>query len=164
MMKLFKTSFFLILILSLTGCGYHLRGSGTGKLNVSSIYLDAQNIPLIELELRDQLAIRDVTISPSNQGVDRTLKLYNEQYTRRVLSVDESTGKVTEYELEYHISLEILAADGTSLAEPQEIFLIRAVTFDPNAALSKFDEEILVRDDMVRSAANSILLRIQVLK
>lgn len=164
MMKLFKNSLFLILFLSLAGCGYHMRGSGSGKLNVSSIYLDAQNIPLIETELREQLAIRDVVISSSNTGVDRTLKLNNEQYSRRVLSVDEGTGKVTEYELEYHVNLEILSAEGKSLAEPQEIFLIRAVTFDPNAALSKFDEEILVRDDMVRSAANSILLRIQVLK
>lgn len=163
MMKLLKISFYLILFLSLAGCGYHMRGSGAGKLNVSSIYLDAKNIPLVEAELREQLSIRDVTISPSLEGVDRILKLYGENYSRRVLSVDESTGKVTEYELEYHVNLEILTAEGRSLAEPQEIFLIRAVTFDPNAALSKFDEEILVRDDMVRSAASSILLRIQVL-
>jgi len=156
--------FLLFLIMTLTGCGYHLRGSGTGKLNVDNVYLDIQNAQLIVTELREQLTIRDVAISNSSEGVDRIVKLTNEVYDRRVLSVDEGTGKVTEYELEYHVGLEILTAAGKSLAEPQDISLIRAITFDPNAAVGKFDEETLVRDDMIRSAANSILLRLQALE
>lgn len=164
MMKLIKYIFLSLLILSISGCGYHLRGSGAGKINVKSVFLDVQNAPLIITELREQLTVRDVSISNNTASVDRIIKLKNELYERRVLSVDEGTGKVTEYELEYHVGLEILTADGKSLAKPQEISLIRDVTFDPDAALGKFDEETLVRNDMIRSAANSILLRLQALE
>ncbi len=163
-MKLIKNIFLSLLILSISACGYHLRGSGAGKINVNSVYLDIQNAQLVVVELKEQLTIRDITISSTSEGVDRIVKLSNEVYDRRVLSVDEGTGKVTEYELEYHVGLEILTADGKSLAEPQNISLIRDITFDPNAAVGKFDEEILVRDDMIRSAANSILLRLQALE
>ena len=163
-MKKISKYFLLFLIITLAGCGYHLRGSGTGKLNVNNVFLDIQNAHLIVTELREQLTIRDVAISNSSEGVDRIVKLTNEVYDRRVLSVDEGTGKVTEYELEYHVGLEILTAGGKSLAEPQDISLIRDITFDPNAAVGKFDEEVLVRNDMIRSAANSILLRLQALE
>ncbi len=163
-MKKLSKYFLLFLILTLTGCSYHLRGSGAGKLNVNKVYLDIQNAQLVVVELKEQLTIRDITISNTSEGVDRIVKLSNEVYDRRVLSVDEGTGKVTEYELEYHVGLEILTADGKSLAKPQNISLIRDITFDPNAAVGKFDEEILVRDDMIRSAANSILLRLQALE
>ncbi len=163
-MKLIKNIFLSLLILSISGCGYHLRGSGAGKLDVNNVYLDIQNAQLIVTELKEQLTVRDVAISNSSEGVDRIVKLSNEAYDRRVLSVDEGTGKVTEYELEYHVGLEILTATGKSLAEPQDISLIRDITFDPNAAVGKFDEETLVRDDMIRSAANSILLRLQALE
>ena len=163
-MKLIKYIFLFLLILSFSGCGYHLRGSGVGKLQVNNVYLDVQNTQLVVAELKEQLSIRDVAISNSSEGVDRIVKLSNEIYDRRVLSVDEGTGKVTEYELEYRVGLEILTADGKSLAEPQDVSLIRDVTFDPNAALGKFDEETLVREDMIRSAANTILLRLQALE
>ena len=163
-MKLIKYIFLFLLILSFSGCGYHLRGSGVGKLQVNNVYLDVQNTQLVLAELKEQLSIRDVAISNSSEGVDRIVKLSNESYDRRVLSVDEGTGKVTEYELEYRVGLEILTADGKSLAEPQDVSLIRDVTFDPNAALGKFDEETLVREDMIRSAANTILLRLQALE
>ncbi len=164
MMKFIQKIILLVLMLSVAGCGYHLRGSGAGKLNVNKVYLQIQNVQLIVPELREQLTIRDVQINPSSEGTDRIVKLSNEQYDRRVLSVDEGTGKVTEYELEYHVWLEILTSNGRSLAEPQDISLIRDITFDPNAAVGKFDEEILVRDDMIRSVANSILLRLQALE
>ena len=154
----------MILILSLTGCGYHLRGTGAGKLSLNNVYLDVQNTQFVVVELREQLTLRDINISNSTEGVDRIVKLSDELYTQRVLSVDEGTGKVTEYELEYHVRLEILTAEGKSLAEPQNISLIRDITFDPNAAVGKFDEETLVREDMIKSAANSILLRLQVLQ
>ena len=163
-MKLIKYIFLFLLILSFSGCGYHLRGSGVGKLQVNNVYLDVQNTQLVVAELKEQLSIRDVAISNSSEGVDRIVKLSNEIYDRRVLSVDEGTGKVTEYELEYRVGLEILTADGKSLAKPQDVSLIRDVTFDPNAALGKFDEETLVREDMIRSAANTILLRLQALE
>jgi len=164
MMKLFQKTVLLFLTLAIAGCGYHLRGSGVGKLNVNKIYLEIQNVQLILPELREQLSIRDVAISPTRDGVNRIVKLNNEQYVRRVLSVDEGTGKVTEYELEYNVGLEILTADGKSLAKPQYLSLIRDITFDPNAAVGKIDEENLVRNDMIRSAANTILLRLQALE
>ncbi len=160
--------FFLLmssLILSLSGCGYHLRGSGVAsRLDIKSVFLEVTNSPLILAELSEQLSVRDVAINNNPQSADRTIRLNNERYERRTLSVDEGTGKVTEFEIEYTVRLEILSADEKSLAAPQNIYLIRAITFDPNASLGKFDEEELVRQDMIRSAANSILLRLQALK
>ncbi|MFK8068585.1 MAG: LPS assembly lipoprotein LptE [Gammaproteobacteria bacterium] len=169
MKRYYKNKLFFLLIssliMSLSSCGYHLRGSGgAGELDVKSVFLEVNSSPLIHAELREQLSVRDVAISNSPQNADRTIKLDNERYERRTLSVDEGTGKVTEFEIEYTVRLEILSADEKSLAAPQDIYLIRAITFDTNASLGKFDEEDLVRKDMLRSAANSILLRLQALK
>lgn len=161
MMKLRNTLFFFILSLSLAGCGYHLRGSGVGKIDTGKIFLETTNASLIVNELREQLRVRDVKLVNTLDQADRIIRLGNERYDRRVLSVDEGTGKVTEYELEYHITLEILSPDGKKLIKPNDISLIRDVTFDPNAALGKFDEETLVREDMIRSAASTVLRRLQ---
>lgn len=158
----FSNYILLLCLLIMAGCGYHLRGSGTGgKLNVNSVYLDLQNITLIREELSEQLIIRDVAINNKPENVDRILRLYNERFDRRVLSVDERTGKVTEYELEYRVELEILSADNKQLAEPQEISMIRDVTYDPNAPIGKFAEETLITEDMIRNAVNTILFRLQ---
>ena len=158
----FSNYLLLFCLLTLAGCGYHLRGSGAGgKLNVNSVYLELQNITLIRQELTEQLIIRDVSLNDKPEDADRVLRLYNERFDRRVLSVDERTGKVTEYELEYRVELEILTADHKQLAEPQEISMIRDVTYDPNAPIGKFAEETLITEDMIRNAVNTILFRLQ---
>ncbi len=161
-MKFFKSLILSFLLLSLTACGYHLRGSASGgQLNVTRVTLELPNIRMISLELQDQLIIRDIEILNDPSDAQRILSLTDEQYERRVLSVDETTGKVTEYELEYSVYLQIFDPERNALMPPQRISMLRDVTYDPNAPIGKFAEEELIREDMIQNAANTILFRLQ---
>lgn len=161
-MKLFNSLLISVVLLSLSACGYHLRGSSEGgQLNISKVKLEMPGINRIRQELQDQLIVRDIEILNEESEVERIIALKNERYVRRVLSVDETTGKVTEYELEYIVYLQIFDAQRKALMPLQRISMIRDVTFDPEALIGKGAEERLLYEDMIRNAANTILYRLQ---
>jgi LPS-assembly lipoprotein len=92
------------------------------------------------------------------------VRLGNERFDRRVLSVDPRTGKVREFELGYAVDLNVTHRDGRSLIGPDTVTLLRDYVFDETAAISEFEEENLLREEMRKDAAEAILRRLQSVK
>ena len=153
--------FTLILLTSLiSGCGFHLRGSGPGSVNISSVYVDASTARHLAEEVKSQLSGLGVAIASSSDAAEYVLKLNNEKQDRKVLSVSSQTGKVEEYELIYSATMSVIDATGKSLSKNQRVAARRDLSFDEAAVLGKFDEERTLQEDLRKQVAASVLRRL----
>ncbi len=152
------------LSLVLAGCGFHLRGAVPSDLQLSRVYIQATGARQVAADLRRLLVINQVQVTRKRGRADAVVSLRNERFDDRVLSVDPKTGKVREYELAYRVELGIQRSDGTPLVAPDTIDLLRDLTFDETAALGKFSEQQLIRDEMTEDAAETILRRLESIK
>jgi LPS-assembly lipoprotein len=149
--------------LFLAGCGYHLRGSQEAyRLELSKIYVGSQGADVLAAAVTNKLQESRATVVGTPAEAEAVVVVSNELYDRRVLSVDQDTGKVLEYELGYEAELTITDPSGRPLLGTQPITLIRDITFDPQAVLGQDEEEQAVRSDMLQDAAQSVLFRLQV--
>ena len=74
--------------------------------------------------------------SMAEAPVDAVLSAYDENYQRRVLSVDSNTGKAREYELAYTVKFNLVDGDGEALVSEQLVRLVRDFVFDEDAVLN----------------------------
>lgn len=145
-------------LLMLQGCGFHLRGGLQGE-NIPVTYLKEGRASALQEELR---LVENIT-TENAAGAELVLNVISESFNRRVLSVGDS-GKVREYEVSYKVSFAVFDKGGKELLTPQNISLRRDYRFDTTQVLGADSEETILRQDMVRDAAQQIVRRLQVLK
>jgi len=150
----------IILAAALAGCGFHLRGSGPGALDISSIYVDADGARKLGEEVSSQLSGMGVVTTASADAAEYTLKLANERQERKVLTVSAQTGKVEEYELIYSANMSVINADGKALSKNQPVTARRDLTYDEDAVLGKFEEERIMQEDLRKQVAANVLRRL----
>jgi LPS-assembly lipoprotein len=153
-----------LVILAAPGCGFHFRGTGSVELQVAKVFVESQAADQISAEVKRQLDYSGVALASEHGTADAIVRLGNERFDRRVLSVDPRTGKVREFELGYAVDLNVTHRDGRSLIDPDTVTLLRDHVFDETAAISEFEEENLLREEMKKDAAEAILRRLQTVK
>ena len=102
-----------------------------------------------------------VTVTESTDTADSVLKLQGEQYEKRTLSVDPTTGKGREFEVTYSITFSLRSVEGEVLLRRQSIELQRDYLFDVDQVIGKSQEEGLLQAEMRRDAVQRILRRIE---
>ena len=153
----------ICLLLLTTACGFHLRGSQFTDFDIANIYVNPSSAPKLAKEVKSQLAGAGVTIASSIEDASYIVTLKEESFERSVLSVSATTGKVEEYQLVYKAKFDASKTDGGNLVNNDRIRASRDFTFDENAVLGKFSEEELLREELIRTAANQVLHRLQAL-
>ncbi len=157
----FRRSWALILFLSMTlsACGFHLRGQQSValppafrhlKLVSNSENADLRNIIEDVLVTQGGAVIADAVKTGHTLPV---LELKSETITRQVLAVSVVGAKVSEYRLRYRL-------DYVWQQETQSIQLLREYTFDPLNVLAKEREQELLVYEMQHEAARQILRRL----
>jgi len=144
--------------LLLNGCGWRLRGS----LDVDVV------LPPMQLQFQQASADlkRELTQTLKSSGVvlsvdaDRVLVIHSESQGRRVLSVD-SSGKVSEYELQHELVFSVSDVQGESLISNDRISQQRDYQFDESAVLAKGEEEQRLFDFMRSMSIQSLMRRLQ---
>ncbi|MCG8325386.1 MAG: LPS assembly lipoprotein LptE [Thiotrichales bacterium] len=149
-----------LLACAVAACGFHLRGSGPGELNVSSVYVDASGARKLGEEVSSQLSGLGVTMTSSPDAAEYVLKLANERQERKVLTVSAATGKVEEYELIYSANMSVLDASGKAVGKNQQISARRDLSYDEDAVLGKFEEERTIQDELRKQVAANVLRRL----
>ncbi|HEY7840043.1 MAG TPA: LPS assembly lipoprotein LptE [Gammaproteobacteria bacterium] len=152
----------IALVTTLSGCGFHLRGSGSQFAGIEGerIFVSDSRATTVAAQVRSQLGLAGAALTASVGDANYRLLIANERLDREVLSVSPQTGKIEEYQLLLRVSLSITAASGETLVDRQQISLSRDFTYDEDAALGKFSEEQLLREEMTREAADQILRRL----
>ena len=165
----YKWQFILLLatcysLLVLTGCGFHLRGTGQTalpeSLSVMQVVVEnsqAANDPLLvamknALRTQAKIKVEDAPDVP-------VLILSNERFQSETLSVG-STGKVSEFLLKYELSFRLANIKGRDDTVLQTVRLRRDYTFDPLNVLAKEKEEQALKNEMRRDAVQQVLRRL----
>lgn len=154
----------VLVILSIQGCGWHLRGSIVLPENIESVYIDnrASNREL-ENDLIDLLQSNSVTLSQSFSNADLVIVLLDFEQNRRVNSLNSNT-IVREYELITEAEYEIKNAQGETLLEPNITQLSRIYTYDQNAVVSASAEERIIQRELRLELAQQIIRRLRFLE
>jgi len=153
--------FSVLLILFLTGCGFHLRGAYQLPEAMAKTYVQAnnQNSEFIR-SLKRSLKANEVLLVETITEATALLTISSEAQNKRILSVD-SRGRAREYELSYDIGFNVQDKVANFIVEQQQLKLEREFLFDTEDILGKGREESTLIKDMQQDMVRLILLRLQ---
>ena len=163
-MKLVNRSPVLILaflLMVLSACGFQLRGANLQALQNANIFVQSSNANVLTAEVKRQLLDADISPVSSAADADYIVTLSNESFNRKILSVSPATGKVEEYEVTYAAMLKITTLDESSTARTEPVSATRDYTFDEGSVLSKFREESVLKKDITKQVAATVLRRLR---
>ena len=151
----------MLLIILISGCGFHLRGSAELPPELSRTQITGVSpYSGFAINLRQQLRANGVETVEDQQQATAILRITRKKTGRRVLSVDDD-GKVREFELFTTLSFEVKGQDKKALLENQTITLTRDFVFDQTDVLGKAAEADLLREDMEKDIIRLMLYRLQ---
>lgn len=154
-MRRIPTLILITLALSLSACGFQLRGNA--QLPFAAAYVEAGNTQLAR-NLRQALNAQG-KLAEQAAGAPVVIRLEGEKREKNILSLSGS-GKVREYRIESRITLSARDATGKELIAPGEILLTRDMAYDDQQTLAKELEETELYRAMDRDALTQILRRL----
>jgi LPS-assembly lipoprotein len=143
---------FLIVLMTLSSCGFKLKGSY--EIPYQTIYLQAAGESRVGRIIKKKLQRRpNIEIVQTLSAAEAAISILEEASTRTV-AVLSNAGSVDEYELIYTIRYKIeLSKNSSSSAE-------RKIAQSDLDIAAKSNEENSLIDDMASEAATSILVRL----
>jgi LPS-assembly lipoprotein len=148
-----KIAITALLALTLSSCGFHLRGN-LPLSQFPAIYVQSEAHSELAQLVSERLSQNSVQLLSSMRAEAPTIQLVSDTLERRTLSLFPS-GQVAEYELIYKVSY-YLIMPGTEPAFNQ-FELYRDYQDDPNQALAKARELDLLLSELRQQAANRII-------
>jgi LPS-assembly lipoprotein len=149
----------LLIAATLTGCGWHLRGTGQVN-NISSVHISAATrFDDFYGDLSRALEANDVTVARNATEAQYTIVILNQKSKRRTASVSVSA-RVSEYELNEEVEVMILGAGGKVLLPRTTLLAERYFDFDENEVQSKQDESDMLKSEMRQDLIRQILNRL----
>lgn len=157
--RVFNNSLLALLVLALTACGFHLRGSFVVPEQYRNLQLQGQSGSAMAQVLRNSLTNAGVKLDKS---APYTLRLLDENESRRTASTAED-GLTFEYELVLNLSYQLEATSGDVLVGPAQINLERSYVHDRNNLVGSGEEANLLRKEMRQEAVAQMMRRLQAL-
>jgi LPS-assembly lipoprotein len=165
-MKTLRTSFVLVLLaLTLSACGFQLRGSnGQYRMPFQSIYIAFPENSPMGVELRRNLRGADgVTVVTDPAKAEAKLDVLSETRGKSILSLS-SQGRVREYLLTYTLVFRVRDAKDAEMLGATQISLKRSVIFNESQVLAQENEEAVLYRDMQSDLVQQILRRLAAIK
>ena len=151
----------LTVLMAVQSCGFHLRGSGPGSLDIDSVHVRSESADKLAREVTSQLSGFGIATPDVPDNAQYVLILSREVQDRKILTVTADTGKVQEYEVFFSATMTVRNAAGDDLSTNQKIRVKRDLTVDEDAVLGKFEEERTIQAELLQQAAASVLRRLQ---
>jgi LPS-assembly lipoprotein len=150
-----------IFLLSLTACGFHLRGHNLNQAEFPfhSLFIKAPSESPFVTDLRNALELNKVALLLDPEKADITLHIVTERTDKQILSIS-AAGRAQEYELRYLVSLRAYDGKEQEWLPASEILIYRTMTYDDAQALSKEQEELMLYRDMRSDAVQQVMRRL----
>jgi LPS-assembly lipoprotein len=154
-----------LLLVSLSGCGFHLRGTTPdSKLSFDSVYLEAKRGTPLERELRGAILSQGNTVLATEQKAAAvTLRILSERQEKKILTLN-AQGQVREFSLLYRVNFEVADKDNKKLLKPNELALQAFLSYSESQALAKETEERMTYNDLRRDAVSQIMRQLSRIK
>ncbi len=162
-----RTLLLVILVVTLGGCGFHLRGRAQLPPAMAVTYIaypqapGTQPSPLVPVLARI-LRANGVKIATNPKAARATLDIIGDGSRRRTLATDQS-GNVRETELIYEVTYRVNLPDGSIIVPSDKIRISRNIVYPETQVLGRFEGEQMTLREMINDAAYSIVRRIQAL-
>ena len=148
----------LILIGTLTACGYSMRGSLNLPASLNQISVYSNTYSQLVNAINDSLINAQIKVTNSNDKSLYRIVLLSETFDRRQLSMNIS-GRVNEYELIYAVKYEINQPNKKNLTDT--ITLYRDYSFNENNVTGNSDREDYIKKEMISTAATLIFTKLR---
>lgn len=154
------------LILSLSACGWHLRGSASGsdKLAMTQplnlVIESSDNHSLLVNSLRQALPGYKITEVTTSNTQALTLEIGTEKLDKRTAGVG-SDALTSAYEIIVRVPFSLSDAKGVITPKDTSASITRTYNYNVNNANSAAQEEELVLREMRRELAQTILRRVK---
>lgn len=160
----FRLLLAVIIAAVLTGCGFHLRGTVSGNLPYKTFYIALPDTSEINVWLQRYIkASGNTEIVSDAQNAEAIFQQVSDGRQKTILSVN-AQGRVREYRLIRNYTFRVVNAKGQLLIPPNEINLIRDITYNDSAVLAKDLEEAMLWRDMNTDLVNQIMRRLSLIK
>lgn len=155
----------LLLVTSVSACGFQLRGSTpASQISFDSVYLDAAKGTPLERELRRSiLSQNNTTLATDQKTAAVTLRILAAAEERKILTLNAG-GQVREFSLIYRVKFEAVDKNNKKLMQPNELALQAFLSYSAEQALAKEKEERMTYDDLRRDAVNQIMRQLARIK
>jgi LPS-assembly lipoprotein len=155
----------LFAVLTLSACGFQLRGSGSqAGLPFKTIYIGLPDTSSLGTELKRYIrAGNGTTVVADPKAAQAVLEVLSESREKAVLSLN-SQGRVREHALFYKLRFRVKDGAGKELLAPTDIVLKREISFNESQVIAKEKEEDLLYRDMQSDLVQQILRRLSALQ
>ncbi len=150
-----------VLLMSLSACGFHPRGSYAIPDSVGAVQVtNADTYSALTDGL--QTAVDRANANKAGGSANSALlKIHSEQWSTTPLAIDEQA-QVREYVTRYKVDFDLTAADGSVLLEKQQIELSREYTYDINVAVGNPAEQEVIQRELRRDMQAAIIRRMDI--
>ena len=160
MLNLSLRALLFITLVSLIGCGFHLRG--TSDVSFSSIFIQGNTLT-ISKNLSKSLSTNGVKVLNSAEGAELLLEMVGEESEKRILSL-AGTGTVNEFELYYRVHYRSKLAGAELWSQVQTVEARRDFTYSDANLLAKQGEEKRLNENMQQDVISNLTRRLSALK
>jgi LPS-assembly lipoprotein len=149
---------FLVIAITLSSCGFKLKGSY--EIPYQTIYLQAAGESRVGRIIKKKIQRKsNIEIVQTLSAAEATINILEEVSTRAV-AVLSNVGSVDEYELIYTVRYRIGPGQNSSSMQEGQIVLRRKITHSDLDIAAKSNEEDVLINDMASEAATGILVRL----
>jgi LPS-assembly lipoprotein len=149
---------FLVIAITLSSCGFKLKGSY--EIPYQTIYLQAAGESRVGRIIKRKIQRKsNIEIVQTLSAAEATINILEEVSTRAV-AVLSNSGSVDEYELIYTVRYRIGPGQNSSSMQEGQIVLRRKITHSDLDIAAKSNEEDALINDMASEAATGILVRL----
>jgi LPS-assembly lipoprotein len=160
----FRLLLALIIAAVVTGCGFHLRGVGSGNLPYKTMYIALPDTAEVNIWLQRYIKASGSTqIVEDAKAADAIFQQLGDSRLKTILSVN-AQGRVREYRLQLTYTFRVVNQKGQVLVPSNEVALTRDISFDDSNILAKDLEEGLLWRDMNNDLVNQIMRRLSIIK
>jgi LPS-assembly lipoprotein len=153
----------LFLLLTLSGCGFHLKGYQQDASPVlNGLYVEAGEARnTLAGVLAYSLRTGGVTLAADAESAKARVSITRERLQSRVMAVD-SNGKALDSEFQLSASFRLItAAEGEP--QTQSLELVRQLSYSGTDELGQRNEASLIASDLRQDMANQIIRRLEAL-
>ena len=165
-MKLVLRSAALVcLLVVLTSCGFHLRGTnsdGASSYQFSNVFIQGNTL-IISKNLKQSLTTNGVKVLPAAEGAELLLETVGEENEKRILSLAGS-GTVNEFELFYRVRYRTKFSGSDLWSAVQTVEARRDFTYSDANLLAKQGEEKRLNENMQADVLSNMMRRLSRLK
>ena len=153
--KFMRSALLLVLGMSLTACGFHLRGNIPLSGEVKNMYLNAPD-GSFKNQLESVLNRAGAELLSSPAGADVVLLVTKADTTRTVGTLDD-LGKANSYNLRFKVTYVLKDAEGRAIRPSKSLVESRRYNFDPATVVGTEAEEAELQESMEQDVSLRIV-------